>query len=172
MVLIIKKITVNRCDIVLIPKKTLNNMLGRHVDRKDFSRDSSHTTCIVTHNKEWTGKPSHHKVIKLLKETLENERIRLMEGMDIRYPIPHHLFHNLKCRSFSSYNEPVSETFDGDFVITFIRINGRSKAAIKEARKYEEIGPIEALEIKHEFKKIEGKYKKEFIWLAHHIHPA
>ena len=168
MVLIIKKITGKRCDIILIPKGPINDMLERHVDRIGLAVGRANT-CIVQYHNQWTGIPSHTSVIRLLLETLENHRI--FEGEN-RYPIPHHLFNSLRCRDFDDKNNILSEVFDGDFQINFIRIEGRGDKAVQEARRYEKIGLIESIKIKNTFKKVYGLCEKELIFLAHHIHPA
>ncbi len=73
--------------------------------------------------------PSTRKVIKLLKETLNLNRIE--EKIDLRMTIPHHIFKDIKCRKFIKDKVsliPVSNEYDGDFSISFSRIIGRTRS--------------------------------------------
>lgn len=166
MVLIIKKIRGKRCDVILIPKRPLNDMLERHVDRIDLVR-SRPNTCIV--KEDGISKLSHGQAIKLLLETLQRQRI--LEG-ERRYPIPHHLFEDLICRDFEWPGRPIGGTFEGDFKINFIRVKGEGKKAISEAQSYESLNMFEIIKIKNTFRGIGGRCEKVFVFLAHHIYPA
>ncbi|MBR9683623.1 hypothetical protein GOV03_03725 [Candidatus Woesearchaeota archaeon] len=170
MVIIVKKITPKRCDVILIPAKPLNNMLVRHVARIGLAQGRGNT-CIVTSKKDWKGKPSYKEVVKILLETVKKQKI--VDGRG-KYAIPQHLFHNLKCRTFDASGVAVSKTYNGKLVIDFKRIKGKGKLVTKEIqnKSYENMGPIERLKIKNTFKKIEGKCEKEFVFVVEHIHPA
>lgn len=167
MVLIKKKIVGKRCDVVLIPKRPLFDMLSRHVEREYLAERKN--TCIVNSKNNWTGKPRNKEVVRLLMESLDREILK--EG-ERPYAIPHHLFRHLKCRDFDKEGNIVSEPFEGDFRIRLIKIHGRSNVAIRELRNYEPIGPFETIKIRNTLKKIEKKCEKESIWLVHHVHPA
>jgi len=178
MVLIIKKITPKRIDIILIPKMPFDNMIERHVERKGLARGRLNT-CFVTSAREWTGKPRHIKTTKLLLESLKGQRI--VEGEN-KFPIPHHLSRNIKCRDFDSLGYSESPVFEGSFGINFVRIRGRGKAAIAKMQTYEKISLSERMKIMNTFRNIrelieERKKKGEkegkvFVFLARHIHPA
>ena len=159
-----------RCDILLIPQRPLNDMLERHVDRFHLSRNRENT-CIVTGAPQWIGVPTHNRVIKFLIESLKKERVR--EG-ERRYRMDHKNFPNLKCKSFVYPNTGVSNVYEGDFVINFIRIRGGRRLAIREIERneYELLDPDERIKIRNTINKIANEYKISLIFLAHHMHPA
>ena len=167
MVLIIKKITAKRGDLIFIPKAPLFDMLIRHVSRSGLAPRLN--TCIVSPKNSWTGKPGYKEVVALLIETLKLQRV--IEG-EKKYPMPHHLFANLKCRNFDSQGNPASPPFEGDFIINFIRIRGRHKLLVEKAGRFEKIGFLQKLSIRNLFRKMEGRCAEEFVFLAVHIHPA
>lgn len=170
MVLIKKKIKGKRCDVILIPRMVINRFISKHIDKEKGAG-----TCLVTSKNDWTGRPEPNYVIKPLLETFE-KRV-LSQGEDIPFPIPHHLFQNLKCRKFDDRGMFVGNVFEGDLKITLIKIEGRTKSAIKQIRDFENINIVERIKIKGTLKKIdklmdEKICEKEYIWLVRHIHPA
>lgn len=186
MVLIIVKAPVGkRHDIILIPERPLLDMLERHVARKGLAKGRPNT-CIVTYKKNWTGIPEYKVIVELLTNTIKENR--MLEGENW-YPIIYKsglqdLSNYLRCLVFSGdRREPMGDklnskgnvkrdTFPGYFVISLIRIRGRSKAAIKEIRHYESIGIIERFKLKKAFKEIETLSGNEMVFFARHIHPA
>ena len=169
MVLIIKKILRKRGDLVFMPKAPLIDLLERHVARIDLPVNRI-TTCIVDNSDgKWTGKPSSLQVTKLLFETLYHRGILAGEK---RYPIPHHIFEHIQCRNFNHRGYPVSEPFEGDFLVNLIRIKGKCKRVIKDIQPYESTGWIQRRKIKKAFEKLEARCDKLFVFIAVHIHPA
>ncbi|MFH1053149.1 MAG: hypothetical protein V1740_01915 [Candidatus Woesearchaeota archaeon] len=168
MVLIAKKIRKKRGDIVLITLKSINDMFERHVDRL-FLAPGRPNTCFVSSKYSWTGKPSHTKIIRLLLESLE---YRLLYEGEKPYPIPHHLFTNILCRDFDSSGNPISDPFEGDFMINLKRIRGGGKLAVKTLMTIDHINASEDIKIKNTINKIEAECEQVMIFFIHHIHPA
>jgi hypothetical protein len=69
-----------------------------------------------------------------------------------KYPISHHIFHNLKCVNFEGYDNSLTAPFYGDFKINFIRIKGGGKSAVKQIISYGETGFFESIKIKNSLK--------------------
>jgi hypothetical protein len=78
MVLIVKKQSHKRCDLILVPKRILNDFLDKHVARQHLNAHNPNT-CMVNSDDKWIGKPSHSEVMKLLLDTLQKQRI--LEGV-------------------------------------------------------------------------------------------
>ena len=184
--IIIKKAPVGkRHDIILIPERPLLDMLEKHVARKGLAKGRSNT-CIVTYKKNWTGIPKYKDIVELLTNTIKENR--MLEGENL-YPIIYQsgfqdLSNYLRCLVFSGdRREPIGDkldskgkvkrdTFPGYFVINLVRIRGKSKAAIKEIKRYEPIGMMARLKLKKAFKEVETLSGNEMVFFARHIHPV
>ena len=168
MVLIIVSKKADRCDIVFVPKIPLDALLEKHVDREGLAGREP-KACIVDARHNWTGKPSHHHVIKLLTETLEKQA--KLVGKDRRYPIPHHILqHNLLCRDFDEHGDPVGGTFEGVFKISIDKISWKKVA--EGLRAYESIGKSELKDINDTFANLKGQCKEKLAYIVTHITPG
>ncbi len=173
MVLIWTKEKWDRVDIIIVPKQILKIFLESHVERKFKINETK--TCLVTKDNDWTGIPTDEQIIKLLQESLHS--IRLVEGFDKRFDIPHHIFNIIKCKEFVMTKNgaiPSSDIFEGDFKITLTQIYGRSKKANEILRKNPWISYNTSIgkEIIFTYEKFKDRYPKEFGFIIEHIYPV
>jgi len=173
MVLIWTKEKGKRLDIIIVPISVLKMMIDTHIERKFKIGETK--TCLVTKDNGWIGVPKEEQVIKLLKESLF--KITLVEGFDKKFDIPHHIFSDIKCREFTKNNFgliPSNEIFEGYFKITLSEIDGRARKTMEILSRSPWVNISKSMreEIISIFKKFEGKYPKEFVFLIEHIHPV
>ena|SRR3989344_4850705 len=171
MVLIWTKERGKRLDIIIMQKSVLKDMIEIHVNRR--FKENWTKTCLVTEDNDWTGFPSIKRVIKLLKLTLYENRID--EKIDLRMKIPH--FSGIKCRKFMKNNRfliPASDTYDGYFSISFIRIIGRTRSIEKYLKDIPGIrfNIFTRHKIKRVFEKYVDRYDKVFVFAVSHINPV
>src|SRR3989344_2460696 len=96
MVLVWTKEWRKRLDIILLPEEILKDFIKVHINRKLKLNETK--TCLVTKDNDWNGIPKEGHIIDILKESLI--KFRLINGIDVTIPIPEHLFHKIKCRTY------------------------------------------------------------------------
>ena len=162
MLLVIKKVRGKQATLVFIPKLPLYDLLERHVERKDLVGE---TTCLVTKKNNYQGFPSNNTAVKLLIETLY--AMKLGQG-ERRYPIPKHLWGEVLCRSFNRFGFPLSDAFEGDFVINLNKVERQHLR--QELSRYGKLNMFDEIKVKNTFKKLQNY--DVIIYVLHHVHPA
>ncbi len=170
MVMIWEKITRNRCDIIIIPKKIFSDFYDVHVFREFNPKEIK--TCLVMNSNNWTGIPNKATIIQLLKTALD--KVIIEKGYDVPFQIPHLIFTNIKCRTFQ-YTEsgivPYGNEYDGDFHMSIEKIKCGWKKTHKILRGMSIIEKsISTHEIKNVFENIPKECNNIFVFIINHIH--
>lgn len=180
MVLVIKAEWVNRIDIFLLPMRPLNDLLDRHVHRNHLAPGRANT-CLVTHDHNWTGRPHDQHVVGLIISAFQANKINPTQvngSKEFAFPIPHHLFHNVRCKDFYSTTNYDPDTFEGDFVARLTQVQKATNPIIKEVKHYEELEHTvrrmtgERAKLRGLLQKLNTQNKGVCIFLINHIHAA